>query len=115
MKVIIVGSGGGEEEDAMGMEPAGPSAGLLAAASLLCARRRVIRISCRCETRLKGVMLGRWRCASLMAMVKRSVRRCHDGTIALLSVAIQIEHIVRCFVYPLAAMDRLRMKRKSLN
>lgn len=37
--------------------------------SFLCARSRVVRACWRCETRLKGVVWGRWRCASLILVL----------------------------------------------
>lgn len=37
--------------------------------SFLEARRRVVSVSWRWETRVKGVMLGRWRCARRMLSV----------------------------------------------
>lgn len=65
---MIVGSGGGG-----GVLPS-VALGLLDScediepgeASFLCVRRRVVRVCWRCETRLKGVVWGRWRCASLI-------------------------------------------------
>lgn len=64
VKVTIVGSGGGVR-GLMADENA--SAALVATASLLCERRCVVRVSCRRDTRVNEVILGRWRWASFMA------------------------------------------------
>lgn len=64
----MVGSGGGGDAfegnwflgivSCEGIEPG--------EASFLCVRKRVVSACCRSETRVKGVVWGRWRCASLM-------------------------------------------------
>lgn len=62
---MIVGSGGGGSvccawfDVPLGDMEAGE-------ASLLCARKRVVRACWRAETRAKGVVCGRWRWASLI-------------------------------------------------
>lgn len=64
---MIVGSGGGGG-DAGGwacsceeMEPGEES--------FLCVSRRVVRVCWRSETRVKGVMFGRWRWASRIVLI----------------------------------------------
>lgn len=65
---MIVGSGGGGE--AFGPNWFGREIVCeeieLGRASFLCVRKRVVRACWRSETRLKGVVCGRWRWASLI-------------------------------------------------
>lgn len=62
---MIVGSGGGScdltAESLVSCEDIEPGE-----ASFLCVRKRVVRACWSSETRVKGVVCGRWRCASLM-------------------------------------------------
>lgn len=58
--MIMVGSGGGGIEDWGALDAAA------AAVIFLCDRSRVVRVSWICDTRVKGVIWGRWRWASFM-------------------------------------------------
>lgn len=70
VKVMIVGSGGGGEAfEGIGLVWLGPWEEIEPGeASFLCVRKRVVRACWRSETRVKGVVCGRWRCASLMVV-----------------------------------------------
>lgn len=63
---MIVGSGGGGGGEGEGEWPAFCEDIEPGEASFLCVRNRVVRACWSSETRVKDVVLGRWRCASLI-------------------------------------------------